>query len=137
MPKSTLEHLQAQEALTKARVVAAQRRFHAMQRRERALVAKVTQQRREQVGKLVEELGLPMDLDTLRPLLQALTEMAPADRQHGDTEVLHCARCGRSVAYPEIPDLSADTLPLGQGEILVRGNRQKSEVPTTEFVAKR
>jgi hypothetical protein len=96
MAKSTLENLQAQKALAQEQLTAAQRKLKMLARKQRALALKATLQRRQEIGALVEELGLPMDPDTLRPLLQLVArdlvplgasrdEAPPADAAiHGD-----------------------------------------------------
>lgn len=78
MSRATLERLQTLETCAKAQLLATKKKLKALTRQQRALAAKESLQRQQAVGKLVEELGLPMDLETLRPLLEWLREQEGA-----------------------------------------------------------
>ena len=121
MPKSTLEHVQAQEAHAKAQLVAAQRKVKALLRQQRVLKAKAALQRQQVAGKLVEELGLPMDLDTLRPMLQALTGMEPGHRANGSTGTANGGLNSTPSLGPEEAHLAEDNSPLGNGQRATQG----------------
>lgn len=80
---ATLDSLKTQQDAARQKLLAAQKQLRALQRRERVLEAQAAKRRRERIGQLVEELGLPLTAADLLAALERCAVGLPADRQNG------------------------------------------------------
>lgn len=123
-----LTQLQEQEAAVKKRLADETKKLRAIQAKQRAEQLRLRRMQWQVAGRCVEEAGLPLDPDTLKPLLQAMTGALPAHRGNGSNGSLHADLCGISVPAPEDPDL-----PGAFRHPLQSGRERKSDTSNVPF----